>query len=88
MVKPGAKASELNDRAAFLIAEGGDTPAFLNYTPHGAARAYPAAICISVNDEIVHGIPNETEKVFKEGDIVSIDLGLIHKDMYTEMAVS
>jgi methionyl aminopeptidase len=88
MVGPGVKASELNDRAAFLIAEGGDTPAFLNYQPEGAPRPYPAAVCVSINDEVVHGIPNESEKIFKEGDVVSIDLGLIHRNLITDMAVT
>lgn len=88
MVRPGVSASELNDRAMDLIKEGGDSSAFLNYKPYGAKRPYPAALCVSVNDEIVHGIPNEIEKILKEGDIVSIDLGLVHKGLFTDMAVT
>ncbi|MEK7646121.1 MAG: type I methionyl aminopeptidase [Patescibacteria group bacterium] len=88
MVKPGISASELNDRATDLIKEGGDSSAFLNYKPYGAKRPYPAAICVSVNEEIVHGIPNESDKILKEGDIVSIDLGLVHKGLFTDMAVT
>ena len=53
--------------------QGGDKPAFLNYRPYGAKRPYPASLCVSVNDEIVHGIPNEDGKILKEGDIVKID---------------
>ena len=79
MVKPGISASELNDRATDLIKEGGDSSAFLNYKPYGAKRPYPAAICVSVNEEIVHGIPNGSDKILKEADNVSIDLGLVHK---------
>lgn len=88
MVKPGLPALELENEARKLIAEGGDTSAFLDYTPFGADRPYPAAVCVSVNDEIVHGIPNEKEKILKEGDIVSIDLGLVHKGLITDAAVT
>src|SRR5689334_12402743 len=78
MVKPGVTTAQLEDRARELIQAGGDKAAFLDYTPYGAKRPYPAALCVSVNDEVVHGIPNEGEKVLKEGDVVSLDLGLIH----------
>lgn len=85
---PGASTAELNALGEKLIAEGGDTPAFLNYTPGGAVRPYPAGVCVSVNDEVVHGIPNEQPKTLKEGDIVSIDIGLIHEGMVTDSAVT
>jgi len=88
MVRPGVSASELNDRAAQRITEDGDVAAFLNYHPYGAKRPYPASLCVSINDEIVHGIPNETEKILKAGDIVSIDLGLVHKGLFTDMAIT
>jgi len=88
MVKPGVSALELENRARELIAEGGDKSAFLDFRPYGANRPYPAALCVSVNDEIVHGIPNESEKIFKEGDIVSIDLGLVHKGLFTDAAIT
>jgi len=88
MVRPGLKVQELEDRARELIAEGGDTAAFLDYKPYGADRPYPAALCVSVNDEVVHGIPNEAEKILKEGDIVSLDLGLVHKQLITDAAIT
>jgi len=88
MVRPGLHTSELNDRAEQLIKEGGDKSAFLNYKPYGAKRPYPASLCVSVNDEIVHGIPNENDRELKEGDIVSIDLGIIHKGMITDAAIT
>ncbi len=87
-VAPGVTAKSLDDLAARLIAEGGDTAAFLNYTPYGAKRPYPASLIVSVNDAVVHGIPNEKEIVFKEGDIVSLDLGLVHKGMIVDGAVT
>ncbi len=88
MVKPGLHVADLDKRAQELILEGGDVPAFLNYQPYGAHRPYPAALCVSINDEIVHGIPTEGDKVLKEGDIVSIDLGLIHKGLITDAAIT
>jgi methionyl aminopeptidase len=88
MVKPGVTAKELDDEAYKLILEGGDTPAFLDYQPQGASRPFPASLCVSINDEVVHGIPNEHEKILKEGDIVTLDLGLIHKGLITDAAIT
>lgn len=88
MVRPGLTTQALEDEAVRLVKEGGDEPAFLGYKPRGARRAYPAALCVSVNEEIVHGIPNEGDRVLQEGDIVSIDLGLMHKGLITDSAVT
>ncbi len=87
-VRPGVKAMELNFLAEDLARKGGDTPAFLNYQPAGAKRPFPASLCVSVNNEVVHGIPNEEEKILKEGDIVSLDMGLNHRGFFTDMAVT
>lgn len=87
-VAPGITAEELDDLAERLIREGGDTPAFLGYTPEGARRPYPATLCVSINDEIVHGIPNEGAKVLREGDIVGLDLGLTHEGIVVDAAVT
>ena len=88
MVRPGLHTQQLEDRARELIAEGGDKAAFLDYTPAGSKRPYPAALCVSINDAIVHGIPNEGDKILNEGDIVSLDLGLVHKGLVTDAAVT
>jgi len=87
-VAPGVSTKDLDDLAAKLIAEGGDKAAFLGYKPYGAKRPYPASICVSVNDAVVHGIPNEEPYILKTGDIVTLDLGLDHKGMITDMAVT
>ncbi|MEI6238610.1 MAG: type I methionyl aminopeptidase [bacterium] len=87
-VKSGVSSKYLNNFLEKMITDGGDVPSFLNYTPYGAPRAYPAGLCVSINDEIVHGIPNEEEKILKEGDIVSLDFGLTHKGLITDMAVT
>lgn len=85
-VKPGVTTKELDALAERLITEGGDELPFKNYVPYGAEYPYPACICISVNDEIVHGIPGE--RILKEGDIVGLDLGLSHRGRITDSAVS
>ena len=87
MVKPGISTWELDKYAEKLIKDQGDYPAFLNYKPEGADTPYPASLCVSVNEEVVHGIPNKN-KILKEGDIVSLDLGLRHKGLYTDMALT
>jgi len=87
-VKPGVSTADLNAKAQALIEEGGDKSAFLNYKPRGAKRPYPASLCVSVNEEVVHGIPNEEPKILKEGDVVSLDLGLIHEGMFTDHAIT
>lgn len=87
-VVPGVTTSELNKFAEKLIRDGGDTPAFLHYTPDGADRPYPATLCVSVNDEIVHGIPNEKPQTLKEGDIVGLDCGLVHGGLIVDAAVT
>lgn len=72
-VRPGVSGRELDELAKQLIAEGGGQPTFVGYGP-GGRPPYPGAICFSVNDELVHGIPGD--RVLREGDIVSIDLGV------------
>lgn len=87
-VAPGVSTNELDELAERLIREGGDVPAFLDYMPDRASRPYPATLCISINDEVVHGIPNEVPRTLKDGDIVSLDLGLIHKGFVSDSAIT
>jgi methionyl aminopeptidase len=88
-VRPGISALELDAFAQKKIAElgDGDTPAFLGYRPSGHHKPYPAGLCVSVNSEVVHGIP-KAETILKEGDIVSLDLGVKHKGLFTDHAVT
>jgi len=87
-VAPGVTTEELDDLAEEMIRNGGDEPCFLGYTPEGAGRPYPATLCVSINDEVVHGIPNESVKVLKEGDIVGLDLGLRHDGIVVDAAIT
>lgn len=86
MVKPGISTEELDTYAEKLIRDGGDKPAFLYYKPDFSHKHYPSSLCVSVNNEVVHGIPSK--RILEEGDIVGLDLGLAHKDLYTDMAVT
>lgn len=85
-VKPGVLEIELDELAEKLILKMGDKPAFKNYKPVGAKSAFPASLCVSVNDEVVHGIPGRI--ALKEGDIVGLDLGLEHNGLFTDMAIT
>ncbi len=87
-VHPGVRTDTLNSLVERLIRESGDKPSFLGYHPQFAARAYPSAICISVNDEVVHGIPSENPIELQEGDIVGLDLGVTHKGLITDSAIT
>jgi methionyl aminopeptidase len=78
-IKPGISTFEINDKADKLIRSYGCIPSFLGY------QGFPASVCISVNEEVVHGIPRK-DKILVEGDIVSIDAGLIHKDYHSDAA--
>jgi len=81
VVRPGATTMDLERVAGEKIAEFGVTAAFKGY--HG----YPAALCTSVNDEVVHGIPS-AKRLLKDGDIVSIDCGVILDGFYSDAAVT
>jgi len=79
-VKPGTKTSELDRLAESLILKSGGECSFKGY------RGYPNCLCVSVNEEIVHAVPSE--KVLKEGDIISLDLGFFYKGFHSDMAVT
>lgn len=79
-LKIGMTTRDIDQIAEKLISEEGVLPAFKGY--HG----FPACACISVNEQVVHGIPGE--RVIKAGDIVSIDMGIVHQGYFSDMAVS
>ncbi|MEK7117039.1 MAG: type I methionyl aminopeptidase [Patescibacteria group bacterium] len=88
-VKPGVKTDTLNTYAEQLIDEAGCTASFLGYQPYDAKKPFPAALCVSINEEIVHGIPNDgNERILFEGDIVSLDMGLTYQELITDASVT
>ena len=84
--KPGVTTAALDARARELLDETGTTSAFLGYRPSGAADGFPAALCASVNETIIHGIPSPY--VLREGDVLKIDMGLIHEGFYLDAAIT
>lgn len=85
MVKPGVSAMELNNEAERMVRDAGAEPSFLNYQPDSSYPKYPASLCVSINEVVVHGIPTEN-MIVKDGDVVSIDLGLKYKGLFTDSA--
>ncbi len=79
MIEPGITTLEIDRRGEELIRNAGCIPSFKGY------EGYPASICVSVNDEVVHGIPNKKHRLF-EGDIVSLDAGVIYKEYQSDAA--
>jgi len=80
MAKPGITTKELDSTAESLILEMGAEPAFKGY------QNFPAALCTSVNEVIVHGVPSDYR--LEEGDIISLDLGLKYRGFFADMAVT
>lgn len=80
VVRPGLRTRALDDEARRYLEQHGAHPAFLGY------RGYPAAICVSVNEEVVHGIPGERR--IHEGDVVSIDAGAVVSGFYADAATT
>lgn len=79
IIAPGITTMEIDRKGEELIRKAGCIPSFKGY------EGYPASICVSVNDEVVHGIPNKKHRLF-EGDIVSLDAGVIYKDYQSDAA--
>ena len=78
LIVPGTTTREIDEEAARLIAERGGRPTFLGY------RGYPANICVSIDDEVVHGIPGERR--LEEGQLVSVDLGVTYDGYVGDVA--
>jgi methionyl aminopeptidase len=86
MVRSGITTEELDLEAERLIRTRGGIPAFKGYRPMGYRSEFPASMCISVNEEVVHGIPGPRK--LKEGDIVSLDVGVLLDGYYGDAAIT
>jgi methionyl aminopeptidase len=87
-VEPGVTTKELDELAYEQISAGGDTPAFLNYQPDFSSTPFPGSVCVAINDEVVHGIPDQPNRTLAEGDIIGLDCGLIHEGLYSDSAIT
>lgn len=83
-VHPGVSTKDLDILAEKLIREVGGIPVFKGYTI-GSELPFPASLCTSINEEVVHGIPSE-KKIVREGDLLKLDLGMRYAGMVTDMA--
>lgn len=81
--QPGVSAAELNDFAEAEIAKAGAKPSFKGY----GKPPFPAALCVSINDAVVHGVPSK-DKILQSGDIVGLDLGVNYQGLFTDMAIT
>ena len=79
LIRPGLSTKEIDRVCEEIIRSYGCTPNFLHY------QGYPASVCVSVNEEVVHGIPKES-RIIQEGDIVSLDMGLIYQGYHSDAA--
>lgn len=85
--RPGVGTQELDSLAAELIARAGATSSFKGYRPRWAATPFPGVLCLSLNNEVVHGLP-VPNRLLKSGDIIGIDCGIEYRGRYTDMAVT
>ena len=88
MVIPGITASELEKKARELVAADTDTLAFLGYKSGKEKHGFPAGLCLSVNDVIVHSPASDNGVVIQEGDVVCLDFGIRHAGLFTDHAVT
>jgi len=84
-VRPGMTTAEIDAYAEERVRAAGATPAFKGYPHRGDGRDFPGTVCASLNDEVVHGVPSD-RVALKDGDIVSVDLGVLYKGYYGDSA--
>lgn len=85
--KPGVMTGDLDLLAEKRMLEVGGKPAFKGYKPDRSVPAFNSTVCISIDDEVVHG-PAHPSREVKEGSLLKLDIGMVYKGMYTDMAVT
>lgn len=84
LIKPGIATKDIDSFAEEYIISSGAEPAFKGYGQKGKRKGFPASVCVSVNEEIVHGIPGD--RILEDGDIVSVDIGVKKNGFYGDAA--
>ncbi|MDP3899865.1 MAG: type I methionyl aminopeptidase [bacterium] len=87
MVEPGINTKDLEKQALKLIKKAGGVPAFKGYKDYKGAKPYPCALCTSINHEVVHA-PSEPGRFLKNGDLISLDIGMKYKKLFTDTAIT
>lgn len=85
MAKPGVSTAQINDFAEKEIVKAGGRPSFIGYGSR--KNPFPAGLCTSINDAVVHGVPS-TQDILKNGDIITLDIGMEYKGLFTDTAIS
>ncbi|MCL2043007.1 MAG: type I methionyl aminopeptidase [Treponema sp.] len=85
-VKPGVQTIDIDFWVRNWVKQAGAKPAFLGYCPRRASDPFPAAICISINSEVIHGIPSKRK--IREGDLVGLDCGIEYDGFFSDQAIS
>ncbi|HEY4513740.1 MAG TPA: type I methionyl aminopeptidase [Candidatus Paceibacterota bacterium] len=88
MLKPGLLVRALEEVALERVKKEADIPAFLGYKAGKNDKSYPSALCVSINDCLVHGPAGENQGLINDGDIVSLDFGIKHRGLFTDAAVT
>jgi len=88
MVRPGVTSRDLEEAAIQMVKDDGDEPAFLDYASGRNGEHFPSVLCVSVNDAIVHSPAGTNDEVFENGDVVSVDFGIIHRGLITDHAAT
>ncbi len=84
----GITVADIDTKALELIAAAGAEPATVGYTPSGASYPFPSAVCVSINDEVAHGISTDNPRALEEGDIVSADIVIKYRGMFVDVCRS
>ncbi len=84
----GMEVSKLDEKTLELIKKAGAKPATVGYTPRGADFPFPSSVCVSINDEVAHGISTNNSRKLKEGDLVSADIVIEYKNLFVDLCRS
>lgn len=84
--KENIRTADIDKMCGEILEKNGVKPSFLGYSSGEDSNGFPANLCVSINDEVVHGLPSD--RILKEGDLVSLDLGVIYEGLYTDAAIS
>jgi len=83
---PGASLAQLDQHARERLDSLDAVPTFLGYEPEGSSRPYPASLCASLNEVVVHGVPSD--RILEEGDVLSLDMGVTYRGLITDSATT
>ena len=84
-IQVGTKVADIDEKTIELIAQVGAKPATVGYCPKGASYPFPAAACVSINDEVAHGISKDNQRIIQSGDVVSVDVVIEYQKLFLDI---